>query len=224
MIQIKRGKTDSWRKNAVKLADGQPGYDKDKHKIKIGDGESTWEKLPYASGLSEEEILCSEKEAKLSLLADPENKAIITYGTDNPDKKTVGQLYLQYYDAEPEVDYVVEYGVDGIWTYRKWNSGLAECWGTTKITTTVDTPLDETKLYSSSSMKKIKYPFAFKTVDSKISPSELASIHAPGSIVWLAVKEANSATTTAAYSIICPYKQHTAGNYYITIRAEGFWK
>lgn len=26
-------------------------------------------------------------------------------------------------------DYVVEQGVDGIWTYRKWNSGISECWG-----------------------------------------------------------------------------------------------
>ena len=27
-------------------------------------------------------------------------------------------------------DYVVEQGTTGIWTYRKWNSGIAECWGT----------------------------------------------------------------------------------------------
>lgn len=26
-------------------------------------------------------------------------------------------------------DFVVEEGASGIWTYRKWNSGLAECWG-----------------------------------------------------------------------------------------------
>ena len=25
-------------------------------------------------------------------------------------------------------DYVVEQGTSGIWTYRKWNSGIAECW------------------------------------------------------------------------------------------------
>lgn len=27
------------------------------------------------------------------------------------------------------IDYVVEQGTSGIWTYRKWNSGIAECWG-----------------------------------------------------------------------------------------------
>lgn len=27
------------------------------------------------------------------------------------------------------VDYIVEQGTEGIWAYRKWNSGIAECWG-----------------------------------------------------------------------------------------------
>lgn len=30
-----------------------------------------------------------------------------------------------------ELDYVVEQGTSGIWTYRKWKSGVSECWGTT---------------------------------------------------------------------------------------------
>lgn len=29
------------------------------------------------------------------------------------------------------VDYVVDQGISGLWTYRKWNSGIAECWLTT---------------------------------------------------------------------------------------------
>ena len=29
----------------------------------------------------------------------------------------------------PVADYIVEQGTSGIWTYRKWNSGIAECWG-----------------------------------------------------------------------------------------------
>ena len=34
---------------------------------------------------------------------------------------------------DPQSDYVVEQGTDGIWTYRKWASGIAECWGKTEI-------------------------------------------------------------------------------------------
>ena len=57
MIQIKRGKTKNWRKLKKVLAVGQPGYDKNKHKLKVGDGETLWKELPYASGLFAEEIL-----------------------------------------------------------------------------------------------------------------------------------------------------------------------
>lgn len=31
--------------------------------------------------------------------------------------------------AEQADDFVVSHGTDGIWTYRKWDSGIAECWG-----------------------------------------------------------------------------------------------
>ena len=38
-------------------------------------------------------------------------------------KKTLAKLL--------KCDYVIEEGTSGIWTYRKWNSGVAECWGNT---------------------------------------------------------------------------------------------
>ena len=33
------------------------------------------------------------------------------------------------------MDWVVDVGIDGIWTYRKWASGIAECWGRGAVTT-----------------------------------------------------------------------------------------
>lgn len=222
MIQFKRGSTESWKKLKKPLAAGQPGYDKDKHKIKVGDGTKLWDKLPYAS-ISEEEVLDSEKNAKARVKQDQESLAIITYGTENPDKNTVGKLYLQCFDAEPEVDYIVEYGVEGIWTYRKWRSGFAECCGTIEVTANVQTALGA--LYSDSkNMKKISYPFTFKATTDRITPNEVASIQGPGNIVWLAVREPNSKNKTAAYSIISPNKQQSLAKYEITIKAEGFWR
>ena len=35
-------------------------------------------------------------------------------------------------------DYVVATGTSGIWTYRKWNSGIAECWGKKSISATLN--------------------------------------------------------------------------------------
>lgn len=37
------------------------------------------------------------------------------------------------------VDYVVEQGTNGSWTYRKWDSGIAECWGTAESGTYTNT-------------------------------------------------------------------------------------
>lgn len=45
--------------------------------------------------------------------------------------------------GSPIADKVVEQGISGIWAYRKWNSGIVECWGRTSIsglTTSVNLP------------------------------------------------------------------------------------
>ena len=39
-------------------------------------------------------------------------------------------------DYAPAIDYIVDQGTIGAWTYRKWNSGTAECWCKTDITGT----------------------------------------------------------------------------------------
>ena len=163
MIQIRRGKTASWLKNKTKLAAGQPGYDKDKHKIKIGDGEKSWAELPYASGLSSEEILNAEDAAYNRYKLDPQDITLFTYGTENPGKNTVGKVYLQYYDSDPEVDYVVAAGIDSGWSYQKWKSGIATCSGIFDFSTSVQTAIGTTGLYQNSTdMKRIDYPFTFK--------------------------------------------------------------
>lgn len=45
------------------------------------------------------------------------------------------EFYFMYYKFKNPTatcgmaDFIVEQGTSGIWTYRKWNSGIAECWG-----------------------------------------------------------------------------------------------
>lgn len=36
------------------------------------------------------------------------------------------------------LDWIVEQGTDGIWTYRKWASGIVECWGKEYVTCTTE--------------------------------------------------------------------------------------
>ena len=219
MIQFKRGSTKSWRGTKTKLAAGQPGYDKDKHKIKIGDGDKLWSELPYVGGLSAEEILNSETNAKNRSKADTEDKTIITYGTEVPDKNTVGQLYLQQYDADPEVDYVVSSGIDGIWTYQKWKSGIAKCWGTLSVSTSIQNAFDGIELYHDNKMKSTSYPFTFKEI-----PTETVTLQSPGAITWLASKSKNTKQASGVYVIISPDKQTTNADYNISLQVEGTWK
>ena len=220
MIQFRRGTTKSWRSTKIKLASGQPGYDKDKHKIKIGDGNTLWEDLPYASGLSAKEVLDSEESAKARSASDSEDKTIITYGKDAPDKSTVGQLYLQQYKAEPEVDYVVKSGINGIWTYQQWKSGIARCCGTFTVSTDVQTVVEGIGLFhDSKKIKSVDYPISFKDI-----PTEVATLHSPGGIAWLASRGQNTKKASGAYTIISPDEQLTNATYSISLQVEGMWK
>ncbi len=47
-------------------------------------------------------------------------------------------------------DYVVQQGTSGAWSYRKWSSGLAECWGTVDITLSKDAYLWDGNIYCAS--------------------------------------------------------------------------
>jgi phage minor structural protein len=55
----------------------------------------------------------------------------------------------------PLADYIVEEGTDGIWRYRKWNSGISECWGKYTQTITNGSATLGGYVYTSS---KISYP------------------------------------------------------------------
>lgn len=217
MIQFKRGKTETWRKHLKPLAAGQPGYDKTRHKIKVGDGKSSWKELPFASGLSAEEVLDSEANAKKKLEIDSEDITVFTYGTETPDKNTKGKVYLQYYDAEPEVDYVTEYGSDGIWRYQIWKSGMAKCYGVLVISTDIQNPFDSGSLYCDAKvMNSVKYPIPFEYI-----PTETVTLQSEGGITWAGCNKKNTKTESGVYNLISPDKLDKA-NYALSLSVEGY--
>lgn len=220
MIQFRRGTTKSWKATKVKLAAGQPGFDKDKYKIKIGDGKSDWSDLPYVSGLSSQEILDSEQAAQERYEADNEDITLITYGTDLPDENTVGQLYLQQCDTPIETDYIVKSGINGIWSYQIWKSGIARCHGILPVTTDIQTVFDGVNLYhDNNKMSSIAYPFTFKEL-----PSETATVQSPGWVTWIASRSVNTTKASGVYSLISPNKQATSAVYNISLQIEGLIK
>ena len=58
------------------------------------------------------------------------NRGIWSYNDTN-NSLSLGSVGANiYFGSTKMTDFVVEQGTSGIWTYRKWNSGIAECWGT----------------------------------------------------------------------------------------------
>ena len=53
-------------------------------------------------------------------------------------------------------DYVVEQGTSGIWTYRKWQSGVAECWVHTSLSTAITTKVGS--MYVQSQFTTVNFP------------------------------------------------------------------
>lgn len=92
----------------------------------ISGGSST----PYARGT----FLCSVTADGTKAAAYSESSTSVTY--THTDRGGIKAVQLVRYTESPEADYIVEQGTSGIWTYRKWNSGIAECWGKTSVAST----------------------------------------------------------------------------------------
>jgi hypothetical protein len=60
-------------------------------------------------------------------------------------KLDIKQLLLKFL----QTPIIIESGTDGIWTYRKWSDGTAECWGKTDAKTYSFTAQSGTGYYTS---------------------------------------------------------------------------
>lgn len=52
-IQFRRGNSDFWEDENPILRPGEPGYEKNTRRLKIGDGVTHWRELPYFGGADE---------------------------------------------------------------------------------------------------------------------------------------------------------------------------
>ena len=78
--------------------------------------------------------------AKLNLQGGGQTLTDTSTSTSIANKTVVSDLISDYdiqvqkylnekIDNDTLADYVVDQGTSGIWTWRKWNSGISECWG-----------------------------------------------------------------------------------------------
>jgi hypothetical protein len=124
-------------------------------------------------------------------------------------------------DSNNTADYVVEQGTSGIWTYRKWNSGLAECWGIYTMTSAC-TKAWGALYYSDTLAPRINYPFTFTS-----RPQETVFCRGDSVSAWAYPEGGgigmNTTTQTGQYGFLRPTTM-TAAQVRYEYTVVGKWK
>lgn len=140
-----------------------------------------------------------------------------TYGSAEPEgtpSTGEGSVYFK-----TGGDAIVEVGTDGMWTYKKYASGVAECWGSYSITVTEWKAWGN--LYEGSpNTGEIAYPTGLFTSAPNFNAGVTGSVGAAGLETYVA----NTATQTPRFIVTRPSTVSSSPNFIIHIKAVGRWK
>lgn len=141
---------------------------------------------------------------------------------ENTFLKQVKKSILKFADKEnKEKDFVIEQGKSDFWNYRKWNSGIAECWGTATATINTAPKAWGSIFYFTPTIYK-NFPSGLFVDNNIICYQDVFS----SDMVLMSYTE-GVCKKTQTYGIV-PYRPSsgnlTSGNTSITLRAIGKWK
>lgn len=171
--------------------------------------DSSWFDLKIA------EILIPAGAASVSTITDTradDTVCGLVAGYDTADLTEI----LSKINALETRDYVVEQGTSGIWTYRKWNSGVAECWGISDQTISATQVWESGWFYGNG--KTETYPFEFSEI-----PSCTYDKSKYGGMQLLASGSAGTTTHTPLFRLITPKSKPSIVTSF-SIYAIGRWK
>lgn len=94
-------------------------------------------------------------------------------------------------------DFIMEEGTSGIWTYRKWYSGKAECWGRQDAKGLAVTAAWGGIYVKDGAFPTVKFPFTFV----EIPALQTSPIRIGNSNFWLFTNSATSTTYTGAFGV-----------------------
>lgn len=122
-------------------------------------------------------------------------------------------------DWEPLAgDYIVEQGTSGIWTYRKWYSGAAECWGTTEQATASISVAWGSIYVRDKAIASYEFPFEFEEAPLlQVSPRVISGNF------WIYTNTLTTAVETGAFGVARGNSNTSvpvSANFY----AKGVWK
>lgn len=130
-------------------------------------------------------------------------------------RSTIEQIQNRLDD---EVDFVVEQGTNNSWTYRKWNSGISECWRDYSASIAVNTSAGAYGGYRSGQLSVPTIP----TGVFNASPLIFAQIGSGSQGAWVNNVQAQSATS--GYFYLSCGSSLSAASRTIHLHAIGKWK
>ena len=117
-------------------------------------------------------------------------------------------------------DAVVEVGTSGIWTYRKWASGIAECWGSKTYTAAISNTSGSNYYVRLDSAEN--YPFTFAAV-----PQQFVTLQSGPYAAWLEINASSDSwpsTTSTGYQMLVSTISRESGDYTVAYNVIGRWK
>lgn len=112
-------------------------------------------------------------------------------------------------------DYVVEQGTSGNWTYRKWNSGIAECWAYITFVPTV--------LSGGWNIVDVTLPFDFASTAYRVQITKARAGRYIGTVADCNGPQ-NVAHSNSYFTISYTYTYATAYTVGFNFRVDGTWK
>lgn len=109
----------------------------------------------------------------------------------------ISNLVSTAYSIPLQADKIVEEGTSGIWRYRKWESGLAECWGNSSQTIDIDNMWDAAGNLVYGTGEPVLYPFTFTEV-----PSCMITQQNYDGLVILAIRASGTTTQTPTPGLV----------------------
>lgn len=110
-------------------------------------------------------------------------------------------------------DYIVEQGTSGGWTYRKWNSGISECWGRFNASLSWSA-YTVSGLYYNSTAWVIAFPFTITNACATVTCRGVGS-----NVGWIGNADVDNNNVKVTL-----VRNGTGGNAYITVNVKGKWK
>lgn len=122
-----------------------------------------------------------------------------------------------YVDANLGAVHITGSGTSGIWSWRKWSDGTAECWG--NLTGSVSSWTQWGSLYYSTRIANKAFPTnLFNAV-----PTVSATIQGASQDVFLCTNGSADATQTSGFYLMRPASS-TNATYTLGLYARGSWQ